>query len=400
MIIRNLYLERLRDFYHSDLLKVISGIRRCGKSELIKQIQAELRSQGILESQIIYLNMEDMSNIRFQDPVYLNEYILKASADNQKTYLFLDEVQFIEQFERLINSLRSTGRYSIFVTGSNSTILSGKLATLLTGRTINIQMFPFTFSEAAELSGISNNQEADFFLDYLRWGGLPQRFEFTNEQSRMIYLEDVLNSIVYRDVMVDLKRADKTLTERLLAYMYENTANIFSDHSIYEQIRQQMENAGKNKIYELIERIEQAMLVQKCRRYDIQGKQVLVSLEKYYCTDLGLRSAMHINSKPDYGKLLETMIYLELKARGLEVYVGKTYKGEVDFLVVEQNQRRYVQVAWSLAQDTTQEREFGAFTPIPDNFPRYVISNDREDYSQNGIRHLDAIEFLMHRIGF
>lgn len=400
MIIRNLYLERLRDFYHSDLLKVISGIRRCGKSELIKQIQAELRSQGILESQIIYLNMEDMSNIRFQDPVYLNEYILKASADNQKTYLFLDEVQFIEQFERLINSLRSTGRYSIFVTGSNSTILSGKLATLLTGRTINIQMFPFTFSEAAELSGLSKSQEADFFLDYLKWGGLPQRFEFTNEQSRMIYLEDVLNSIVYRDVMVDLKRADKTLTERLLAYMYENTAKIFSDHSIYEQIRLQMENAGKNKIYELIERIEQAMLVQKCRRYDIQGKQVLVSLEKYYCTDLGLRSAMHINSKPDYGKLLETMIYLELKARGLEVYVGKTYKGEVDFLVVEQNQRRYVQVAWSLAQDTTQEREFGAFTPIPDNFPRYVISNDREDYSQNGIRHLDAIEFLMHRIGF
>jgi len=170
-----------------------------------------------------------------------------------------------------------------------------------------------------------------FFLDYLQWGGLPQRFEFTNEQSRMIYLEDVLNSIVYRDVMVDLKRADKTLTERLLAYLYENTANIFSDHSIYEQIKQQMENAGKNKIYELIERIEQAMLVQKCRRYDIQRKQVLVSTGKYYCTDLGLRSAMHINSKPDYGKLLETMIYLELKARGFEVYVGKTYKGEVDF---------------------------------------------------------------------
>jgi hypothetical protein len=400
MIIRNLYLERLRDFYHSDLVKVISGIRRCGKSELIKQIQAELRSQGIQKSQIIYLNMEEMSNSRFQDPVLLNEYILKTSADNPKTYLFLDEVQIVEQFERLLNSLRSTGRYSIFITGSNSTILSGKLATLLTGRTINIQMFPFTFSEAAELCGISKSQEADFFLDYLQWGGLPQRFEFTNEQSRMIYLEDVLNSIVYRDVMVDLKRADKTLTERLLAYLYENTANIFSDHSIYEQIKQQMENAGKNKIYELIERIEQAMLVQKCRRYDIQRKQVLVSLEKYYCTDLGLRSAMHINSKPDYGKLLETMIYLELKARGFEVYVGKTYKGEVDFLVIDQNQRRYIQVAWNLAQDTTQEREFGAFAPIPDNFPRYVISNDREDYSQNGIRHLDAIEFLMHRIGF
>ncbi|NCA98532.1 MAG: ATP-binding protein [Clostridia bacterium] len=400
MIIRNLYLERLRDFYHSDLIKVISGIRRCGKSELINQIQAELRSQGIPESQIIYLNMEEMSNIRFQDPVLLNEFILKTSADNPQTYLFLDEVQFIEQFERLINSLRSTRRYSIFITGSNSTLLSGKLATLLTGRTMTIQMFPFTFSEAAQLAGISKSQEADFFLEYLKWGGLPQRFEFTSEQSRMIYLEDVLNSIVYRDVMVDLKRADKTLTERLLAYIYENTANIFSDHSIYEQIRHQMDNAGKNKIYELIERIEQAMLVQKCRRYDIQGKQVLVSLEKYYCTDLGLRSAMHINSKPDYGKLLETMIFLELKARGLEVYVGKTYKGEVDFLVIEQNQRRYVQVAWSLAQDTTQEREFGAFAPIPDNFPRYVISNDREDYSQNGIRHLDAIEFLMHRIGF
>lgn len=397
MVIRNLYLNRLRDFYHSNLVKVILGIRRSGKSELLKQIQNELVENGISRDQIIYLNMEDLENIKYQDSIILNEYLQTRTIHDSKTYLFIDEVQMIDQFERLINSLRSTSRYSIFVTGSNSQLLSGKLATLLTGRTISIQMHPFTFAEAVEQAQITRENESQFLLDFIKWGGMPQRYEFVNEQSCAVYLVDLLNSIIYRDVLVDLKRADKTLTEKLIAYLFENTANTFSDHSIYEHIKQHSDDVGKNKIYDLIERIEQAMLVQKCRRFDIRGKQVLTTLEKYYCADLGLRSALHLNARPDFGKTLETVIYIDLVARGYEVYVGKTYKGEVDFLVQYQNQRIYIQVAWSLAQDKTLERELAAFSPLADHYPRYIISNDREDYTQDGIKHVDVLDYLMNR---
>lgn len=398
MVIRKMYLDRLRDFYHSDLVKVILGIRRCGKSELLKQIQNELISEGINEDQIIYLNMEDLANIKYQDPGLLNDYLNQIAVVGLKLYLFIDEVQMINQFERLINSLRASGRFSIFITGSNSTLLSGKLATLLTGRTISVQMLPFTFSESVEQAKVSKNREQEFLIEYIKLGGMPQRFEFSNEQSCSLYLEDLLHSIIYRDVLVNLKRADKKLTEKLLAFLFDNTANTFSDHSIYEQLKLLYSDVGKNRIYDLVEKIEQAMLVHKCSRYDIKGKHVLTSLEKYYCSDLGLRTAMRLNANPDFGKALETIVYLELTARGYEVYVGKTYKGEVDFFVKKQNQRIYLQVAWSLVQENTREREFSAFLPIADNHPKFIISNDRENYSSQGITHIDAINFLMDRV--
>lgn len=398
MIKRELYLRRIRPFYHSDLIKVVLGIRRCGKSELIRQIRGELLDEGIAEERIVYINFEDMSYVDLLDAKSLHTHILKRITGGGKHYLLFDEIQLVHDFQRAVNSLKASQDVSIFLAGSNASILSGELATLLSGRYVSFKMMPLTFSEALKLTGTKGrHEELEFFYNYLKWGGLPQRFEFTQEGPVRNYLEDVLNSIIFQDILLDMRPADKRLTNRILRFMFENTGKIYSANRVYEVLKRDGESGGRNKVYELTAQIENAMAVSKCSRYDLRGKEVLTQLEKFYAADLGLRSAMNLNAEPNYGPLLETVVFNEFLARGYQVYIGKTYKGEVDFLVIDGDRRAYVQVAYTLSNESTLKREVDAFSPIGDHYKRYLISMDQEDYSTAGISHLSALEWLTQR---
>lgn len=258
---------------------------------------------------------------------------------------------------------------------------------------------PFIYSEVVALLQLQGKEVDDqSFLDYLQWGGMPQRFELTTEQSIRIYLEDVLNSIIYKDILSNEKKVDKNVTNKIIQYLFENTGNIFSDNSVYKQLKDSAINLQKPKVYDIVSRIINAMAINKCSRYDIQGKQILSLFERYYAVDLGLRTAMTINGALNYGASLETLLYNECIARGYEVYVGKTYKGVVDFMILYNGSRVYVQVRSTLADEETRNREFRAFSPILDAHPKYVISMDREDYSQDGITHLNVMDLLLEKV--
>lgn len=401
MIKRELYLSKLRPFYDSSLIKVLYGVRRSGKSEILKQIKDELIEKGISANHIIYINFENLDNFPYLNAISLHTHISEKIIDKNTYYLLFDEIQLVNDFERVINSLKASKNVSLFVTGSNASLLSGELATLLTGRYISIKIMPFVFNEMVELKKLSN-PAMDInvlFNDYLKWGGMPQRYEMDNEQSLTNYLEDLLTSIIYKDILMDEKKANKRLILKIINYLFENTGKIFSDNKVYNALTNTTVDLRKNSVYDIIHRILDAMLVSKCPRYDIQGKNVMTLYEKYYVVDLGLRTALHLNDFPNYGANIETILYNEFIARGYQVYVGKTYKGEVDFLIINGNKRVYVQACYKLSESNqTREREFNAFSTIADSYKKYVLSTDSEDYSYNGIEHLNIIDYLLHKV--
>lgn len=394
LVKRELYLSRLREFYDSNLIKIIYGVRRSGKSEILKQIKQELLDSGVASDHIIYMNLEDLQYYDYLNAIAFNKFMINQMKDEEKYYILIDEIQMVDDFQRAINSLRATKNCSIFVTGSNAKILSGELATLLGGRYISIKVMPFVFEEVLSYMNEKNIDKQMLFNDYMKWGGMPQRFELSSESAVQAYLEDVISTILYKDIMLDQKKADKVLTMKILNYLYDNTGNLYSDNKVYNELSQSTLDLKKPKVYAIISRITDAMAISKCKRYDIQGKNILSLFEKYYAVDLGLKRAMHLNDRPNYGRALETIMYNELIARGYQVYVGKTYKGEVDFLVLNGDKRCYIQVSYLLNDDKVIEREFGAFKDITDNFPKYVVSLDQQDFSQNGITHINIIDLL------
>ena len=393
MIKREKYLCKIREFYDSDLIKVIIGIRRCGKSVLLKQIMEELK---IDDDHIIYINFEDVEYAFIKDYLDLNRYVKEKITDDKKYYLFFDEIQLVTEWEKAINSFKATLNVSIFVTGSNSKLLSSELATLLSGRYVLFKISPFSFNEVIELKGIKDRRDIeDAFNDYLLWGGLPQRFEFKTEDGMKTYLSDVFDAIVLKDIVKRHNIKNITLFERVMEYLVTNPSQVFSPTNMLREFSKEEIPISTRTIYECLDYAESSLLMSKVSSFDIRGKRILSRKDKYYLSDLGLGQILNVNKKNQFGAYLENVVYNELIYRGYNVSVGNNNGKEIDFIATKYNKKEYYQVTYTLASKETEEREFGSYSNIDDNYPKYVISTDKLDYSQNGIIHKNIIDFLL-----
>lgn len=398
MIIREKYLNQIIPLVDKNLIKVITGVRRSGKTVLLSQIQDYLLQNGKSANQIINISLESKKNSKFKNGDVLYDYLISACEDlKQKTYIFLDEIQVVSKWEEVVASLLVDVDCDIYITGSNSKLLSGELATLIAGRYIRIHVYPFTLSEAKQMLVQNGNFKSDesLFQDYLKYGGLPMRFSL-DEVSLDAYLSDTYDAIVIKDIVQRNKIKDPSLLNMILSFLMDNIANPFSARSIVNALKQEGINTSVETVINYIDYIKKAMIVYSAQRYDIKGKKLLTTGEKYYAVDLGLRNCVKTSQQIDYNKLYENIVYLELLYRGYEVKVGKTDDYEIDFVAYKNNETLYVQVCYMLGSEETIQREFGNLEKINDNYPKYVISGDLPDFSRNGIKHYNIIKFLLN----
>lgn len=398
MIIREAYIKQIVPLIDKNLIKVLTGVRRSGKTVLLSQIQDYLLKNGRSKSQIINISLESKKNKKFKDGDVLYEYLISACEKlNAKAYIFLDEIQVVSGWEEVVSSLLVDIDCDIYITGSNSKLLSGELATLIAGRYIQIHVYPFTLSEAKQMLEQNGKFKSDevLFQDYLKYGGLPMRFSL-EEISLEAYLSDTYDAIVVKDIIQRNNIKDTNLLNMILAFLMDNIANPFSARSIVAALKQEGINTTVETVIAYIDYIKKAMVVYSAQRYDIKGKKLLTTNEKYYTVDLGLRNCVKASGEIDYNKLYENIVYLELLYRGYDVKVGKTDDYEIDFVAYKGSDTLYVQVCYLLASAETVEREFGNLERIKDNYPKYVISGDLPDFSRNGIKHYNIIKFLLN----
>jgi len=396
MIKREKYLSKIRGFYNQDLIKVITGIRRCGKSVLLKQIIEELVENGIKKENIIYINFEDLEMSFIKNEIDLNNYIKEKIKLKGKYYLFFDEIQNVDNWEKAVNSFKSTKNVSIFITGSNSNLLSGELATLLSGRYVSFKIQPFSFKEICELKNITNRQNQEkAFEDYMKWGGMPQRFCFSDEIEIKNYLLDLYDSIVVKDIISRYKVKDVELLNKIIEYLMCTPAQQFSVTNISNYLSIEHRNCSNETLYNYLSYIANSYIISKAQRYDIKGKKLLLTNDKYYLTDLGIGQVKSLSNKRGLGPILENIVYNELINRGYEITVGKNENSEVDFIATHFEKKIYIQVSYILADENVINREFGALENINDNYPKYVLSMDKFDFSRNGIIHKNVIDFLL-----
>lgn len=402
MIIREKYLSKIRPFYDMDLIKVITGIRRCGKSVILKQIINELENKGVEKEQIIYINFEFEDYYDICNHIDFNKYIEDKIINDKKYYLFFDEIQKVEKWELAVNSFKAVHgeKVSIFITGSNSDLLSGELATHLAGRYVNFKIYPFTFKEVCELKNIQNKDKYElknYFDEYVIWGGMPQRFIMNDEEQIRTYLSDIYNSIVIKDIIDRFKIKDLDLFNRIVEYIVTTPSQTFSAESLSNYLLSENIDVSKITIYNYLEYMCRALLINKAERYDVRGKRILNGKYKYYLSDLGLGQIVNKERKKQLGAYLENIVYNELISRGYDVKVGTLENGEIDFIATRFKEKLYFQVTYVLVDDNVMEREFGVYNNIQDNYPKYVISTDTFDFSQNGIIHKNIIDWLLDK---
>lgn len=401
MIKREKYLKRIRPFYEQDLIKVITGIRRCGKSVILNQIMDELRQSGVKDEQIIYINFEFTDYIDINDAKKFNDFIEKKLINKNKYYVFFDQIQNVDRWEKVVNSLKAkyNENISIFITGSNSDLLSGELATHIAGRYVSFKIYPFTFDEVCELKDIKDKDKYELertFDDYIIWGGMPQRFLMNDELQIKTYLSDVYNSIVVKDIIERFKIKDLDLFNKILTFIMTTPSQTFSADRLTKYLLNENIDVSKMTVYNYLEYMCRALLINKADRFDVRGKRILNGKYKYYLTDLGFTNILNDGKKKQISTYLENIVYNELVARGYNVNIGTLENGEIDFIATRFEEKEYYQVTFHLSDDII-EREFGVYKNIQDNYPKYVISCDTFDFSQNGIIHKNIIDFLLNR---
>ncbi len=395
MIKRDYYLKKIIPFIDTDLVKVLTGIRRSGKSVMMLLIKDELIKRGVLTEQIISINFEDFDYIKLRDPLILNEWIkTKARGIKGKIYLFLDEIQEVSNWEQVINSFRVSLNIDIYITGSNAKLLSGDMATYLAGRYVQFDIYPFSYHEYLLARGVS--ESATEFQQYIQLGGMPFliNLSYQKDASRQ-YLLDVYNSVLLKDIIQRNKIRDADLLERILMFSFSNIGNPFSASSIAKFLKSENRKQSNDTILNHLKACTSAYILNKIPRMDLQGKKLLTVNEKYYVADLGLRDALLGNKAKDIGQILENIVCLELLRRGYKVIVGKIGNLEIDFVAEKNGQRMYIQVSYLLADEKTINREFGVYSKIKDNYPKYVLSLDDFDFSRDGIIHENIRHFLL-----
>ena len=399
MIKREMYMSRIRPFIGTELIKVMTGIRRCGKSVMLELIKQELIESGVNPAQFISINFEDMNYAHLQTAKALHDEITKRAADlDGKIYLFFDEIQEVKDWEKCINSFRVSLNCDIYITGSNAKLLSGELATYLGGRYVEFIIYPFSFAEFIELYKTVAPDESiqKCFQKYLLAGGMPYlaNIRYADEPSKQ-YLHDLFNSVQLKDIVKRNKIRDVDLLERIIAYVMANVGNTFSAASLAKFLKSEQRTVAPETILNYIKYCCDAYLFYQVKREDLQGKQILASNEKYYIADHGIREAVFGGNMKEINLTLENIVYLELLRRGYEVTVGRYGNKEIDFVCHKRDEKLYVQVTYLLASDETIQREFGAYDNIRDNFPKYVVSLDEFDMSRNGIKHRNIRDFLL-----
>lgn len=392
-------MQRIRPFINTDLIKVFTGIRRAGKSVMLELVKNELKESGIGEENFLCINFEQFSNSQFLDVESLYKKITDFQKNTKgKIYLFFDEIQEVDGWEKCINSCRIDFDCDIYITGSNAKLLSGELATYLAGRYVEFVIYPFSFAEFFEMKLIKNPNadKATCFMQFLKTGGMPFLSNFPDDDSaKSQYLIDIYNSVVLKDVVKRNNIRDVDTLERIVAYAFSNIGHIFSATSLSKYFKSENRKISHDTILNYLKFCADAFLIYKINRYDLEGKKIVTVNEKYYCADHGLREALFGKNIQNIDQVLENIVCLELLRRNYKVYVGKKGDLEIDFIAEKQGKKIYIQVAYLLANDETIKREFSVFNSVKDSYPKYVVSMDDFDFSQNGIIHKNIKEFLL-----
>ncbi len=398
MIKRESYMEQVRPFFNKDIVKVFTGIRRSGKSTLLLLVQAELLKDGVNKNQIYSINFESLARSNQTMMITYQDILSFGKSHAGKSYLFLDEIQELTGWEKMINSLRVDMDCDIYITGSNSKLLSGELATHLAGRYVEIAVFPFSFREIMDVENEKRPESSakEVFQRFVRDGGMP--FIYENDldaKSTLNYLRDIYNSILLKDIIARYAIRDVELFERIIFYLLAKVGNSFSGTSLTNYLKNEHRTLSQETLYNYIAYTQDACLLLLLPREDVQGKRMLKFQEKIYLADQGIREAVYGNNERDINQVLENIICLELLRRGFKVHVGKSDDKEIDFVAIKPSQRLYIQVAYLLADQSVIDREFSAFKEIRDNYPKIVLSLDKNNFSRDGIIHQNLIEFLL-----
>lgn len=395
---RKEYIDKIKPFINKPVIKVITGMRRVGKSTFLKIISQKIL-KDIEESNKIYLNFETLELLKIKTDIELVEYLkplLKNKKD--KVYMFFDEIQLVKNWERVINALRINENYDIYITGSNSSLMSSKISTLLSGRYVQIEIQPFNFREFLKLYSDKNLVYEELFRKYINIGGIPfLKYFDLDENSCAKYLQDLYNTVIVKDVIEYNKVRDVDMFNRILTYVFENIGQTFSSRSIQKFLKNENRNISVDTILNYLEYAKSAYIIKKVPRYDVVGKKILSVDEKYFITDHGLRYAKGFSNEKNIERILENIVYIELLSRGYKVNIGRVNDKEIDFIAIKGDKKEYYQVSYLLETEETRNREFGVYQKVNDNYPKYVLSMDKMNFSQNGIIHLNIIQFLCER---
>lgn len=396
MLKREIYLKKIRGFYDdTTLIKIIYGMRRSGKSILLKQIMDELIKKNIKEENIIYINMELVKYDFLNNYMDLNNYIENLKINNDIYYVFIDEIDKIENFEKTINSLRVSDSYSIFIAGSNSKMTFNELSTDLTGRYVSFKVKPLSFNEIVKLKNVNTDKYIELLQDIFKWGSLPQRFKYDNEDEKINYISSVYDSIILKDVIERLKVKDITTFNKIFQYILEIETREFSVENVSEFLKREHHSISNETLYEYLDALTKVFILDKVYRYDIKGKNILKTLSKYYVADLGIKNIKCTNLEINYSVALENIVYNNLIYLGYTVYVGKTAKGEIDFVATKMNEVKLIQVTYKMDNDETIRREFEAFKNL-DYKEKYIITLEENVESKDDVKVINLFDFLLN----
>ncbi len=389
---REFYLKKLIDLEEVNVIKIVTGVRRCGKSTLLKQFKDYLSSEGVKDNQFVYINFEDLDNEVIKEYHKLNYYVLSKLIPNEINYLFIDEVQLVPNFEITINSLFIRENLDIYLTGSNAQLLSSELATLLSGRYIEINMLPFSFKEYYELKG---GNISETFSMYLENGGFPESCYIDKIESRRDYLNGIFNTVLLKDIVSRKTISNVQSLEVVIRFLFDNVGSPVSSNKIANILKADKRIIAPSTIDNYIRGLKDAYIFYDVRRFDLKGKQYLKTLDKYYFVDSGFKSLLLSNGKTNIGHIIENIVYLELIRRGYRVSIGKIGDKEIDFIAEINGAISYYQVSLSILDENTRKREFAPFYLLKDSYPKYILTMDSLPMSESGIIHKNIINFLL-----
>ena len=395
-IFRNKYIEKIKKFIDKPIVKILTGMRRVGKSTILNIIKDQVLKDAPDENKI-YMNFESFEFFDIKDANALKEYLSEKLKDKEgKVYFFFDEIQLVKDWEKVINGLRVSHNCDIYITGSNSKLISGDLATLLAGRYVEFEIQPFTFDEFSEIYRSSNLSREELFQKFIKIGGMPglKYFNLEEEVSQK-YLNDIYNTVLVKDVLNYNNIRDVDIFNRILSFAMQNIGANFSASAIRNYLKSENRNISVDTVLNYLEYCNKAFVLKKVPRYDLGGKKLLKVDEKYYLTDHGFRQSMGFSNVKDIEKTLENIVYIELLSRGYHVKIGKVKDREIDFVAKKGEDVSYFQIAYLMENEKTRNREFGAYDLVTDNYPKYVLSMDKLDFSQRGIVHKNIIDFLL-----
>ena len=400
-VARTEYLDFLKRHQGKQIIKVVSGVRRSGKTILFSQFQEYLRSSGVAPEQIITINFEDMANESLRDPYALYKYLTNRLDDGKMTYIFLDEIQHVTDFEKVVDSLFIKDNVDLYITGSNAYFLSGEIATLLTGRYVQINMLPLSFKEFVEWHKQNDlfTNDTDMFNEYLK-SSFPYTLFVQDEQERMEYLQGIYSTIVLTDIVTRLKVRDVPVLERVIRTLFSDIGSAISISNIANTLKSAKLPADNKTIDRYVEGILNSLLMYEAKPYDIHGRSILRANSKYYAVDLGLRRLLLPDHQQDYGHIIENIVFLELKRRYPHVYVGRSNDLEVDFVALNiKNEARYFQVALTTLDEKVLERELRPLKQIHDSYPKYLLTMDtlNKDANYDGIQKMNILDWLLER---